>query len=112
MPKNAMVSTDVGNSSFVANSYLRFENSPSYFAAMTYGSCQYSFPCAIGTKLACPDRPAIAYVGDGAWGMTCNEVMTCIREEIPVTAVVLNNCQWGTPKKHQVTLLHIMTRCC
>ena len=38
--------------------------------------------------MACPDRPAIAYVGDGAWGMSMAEVMTCVRENIPAIAVV------------------------
>lgn len=102
MPSNAMVSTDIGNVCSVANGYLRFEDSPSFFAAMTFGNCQYSFPAAMGAKLGAPDRPAIAYVGDGAWGMSFNEVLTCVREKIPTIAVVFHNCQWGAEKKNQV----------
>lgn len=102
MPSNAMVSTDIGNVCSVSNGYLRFDQSPSFFAAMTFGNCQYAFPSAMGAKLARPDRPAIAYVGDGAWGMSFNEVLTCIRERIPTTAVVFHNCQWGAEKKNQV----------
>jgi sulfoacetaldehyde acetyltransferase len=102
MPKNAMVSTDIGNVCSVSNSYLRFEEAPSFFAAMSFGNCGYAFPTAIGAKVARPDRPAIAYVGDGAWGMGLNEMLTCVREEIPVTAVVFNNGQWGAEKKNQV----------
>ena len=56
----------------------------------------------LGAKLACPDRPSIAYVGDGAWGMSMAEVMTCVRENIPAIAVVFNNGQWGAEKKNQV----------
>lgn len=52
--------------------------------------------------MARPDRPAVAYVGDGAWGMSLNEVMTCVRESIPTTAIVFNNGQWGAEKKNQV----------
>ena len=44
----------------------------------------------------------IAYVGDGAWGMSMAETLTCVRENIPVTAVVFNNGQWGAEKKNQV----------
>merc|ERR1719329_969715 len=69
---------------------------------MTYGNCGYSFPAAIGAKVARPERPSFAYVGDGAWGMSLNEVLACVREEIPVTAVVFNNGQWGAEKKNQV----------
>lgn len=101
-PKNAMVSTDIGNVCSVANSYLRFEESPSFFAAMSFGNCQYAFPTMMGAKIGRPDRPAIAYVGDGAWGMSFNELLTCVREKIPMIAVVFHNGQWGAEKKNQV----------
>jgi sulfoacetaldehyde acetyltransferase len=102
MPKNAMVTTDIGNICSVANSYLRFQKPNSFFAAMSFGNCGYAFPTAIGAKVAAPDRPAVAYVGDGAWGMSFQETLTCVREKIPVTAVVFNNGQWGAEKKNQV----------
>jgi sulfoacetaldehyde acetyltransferase len=102
MPKNAMVSTDIGNVCSVANSYLHFETAPSFLAAMSFGNCGYAYPAAIGAKVGRPDRPAIAYVGDGAWGMSLNEVMTCVRENIPAIAVVFNNGQWGAEKKNQI----------
>jgi sulfoacetaldehyde acetyltransferase len=102
MPKNAMVSTDIGNICSVSNSYLRFDKPRSFFAAMSFGNCGYAFPTAIGAKVAAPDRPAVAYVGDGAWGMSLQETLTCVRENIPVTAVVFNNGQWGAEKKNQI----------
>jgi sulfoacetaldehyde acetyltransferase len=102
MPDAAMVSTDIGNICSVSNSYLRFERPRSMFAAMSFGNCGYAFPTIIGAKVAAPDRPAIAYVGDGAWGMSFGELQTCVRENIPVTAVVFNNGQWGAEKKNHV----------
>ena len=102
LPEDAMVTTDIGNICSVANSYLRFEKPNSFFAAMSFGNCGYAFPAAIGAKVAAPGRPAVAYVGDGAWGMSLLETMTCVREDIPVTAVVFNNGQWGAEKKNQV----------
>ncbi|TVO64008.1 sulfoacetaldehyde acetyltransferase, partial [Denitromonas ohlonensis] len=102
MPPRAMVSTDIGNINSVANSYLRFEEPRSFFAAMSFGNCGYAFPTIIGAKAAAPDRPAISYAGDGAWGMSLMETMTCVRHNIPVTAVVFHNRQWGAEKKNQV----------
>ncbi len=102
MPDGAMVSTDIGNICSVSNSYLRFERPRSMFAAMSFGNCGYAFPTIIGAKVAAPDRPAIAYVGDGAWGMSFGELQTCVREKIAVTAVVFNNGQWGAEKKNHV----------
>ena len=102
MPKNAMVSTDIGNVCSVANSYLHFETAPSFLAAMSFGNCGYAYPAAIGAKVGRPERPSIAYVGDGAWGMSLNEVLTCVRQNIPAVAVVFNNGQWGAEKKNQI----------
>ena len=102
MPDGAMVSTDIGNICSVSNSYLRFEQPRSMFAAMSFGNCGYAFPVACGAKLACPDRPAIAYVGDGAFGISLNELLTCAREKIGVTVIVFNNGQWGAEKKNHV----------
>jgi len=102
MPPRAMVSTDIGNINSVANSYLRFEEPRSFFAPMSFGNCGYALPTIIGAKVAAPDRPAIAYAGDGAWGMSMVEIMTCVRHDIPVTAVVFHNRQWGAEKKNQV----------
>jgi sulfoacetaldehyde acetyltransferase len=102
MPANAMVSTDIGNICSVANSYLRFETPRSMFAAMSFGNCGYAFPVICGAKMAMPHRPAFAYVGDGAWGISFNELLTCAREKIGVTVVVFNNGQWGAEKKNHV----------
>jgi sulfoacetaldehyde acetyltransferase len=102
MLPHAMVATDIGNICSVSNSYLRFEEPRSMFAAMSFGNCGYAFPVICGAKVARPDRPAVAYVGDGAWGISLNELLTCAREKIGVTVVVFNNGQWGAEKKNHV----------
>ncbi|THF67272.1 sulfoacetaldehyde acetyltransferase [Pseudothauera nasutitermitis] len=101
-PANAMVATDIGNVCSVSNSYLQFDTPNSFFAAMSFGNCGYAFPTAIGAKVGRPDRPSIAYIGDGAWGMSLAEVLTCVRENIPVVAVVFDNAQWGAEKRNQI----------
>lgn len=102
LPRRVMVSTDIGNINSVANSYLRFEEPRSFLAPMSFGNCGYALPTIIGAKAAAPDRPAVAYAGDGAWGMSMGEVMTAVRHDLPVTAVVFHNRQWGAEKKNQV----------
>jgi sulfoacetaldehyde acetyltransferase len=97
-----MVSTDIGNINSVAHSYLRFERPRSFFAPMSFGNCGYALPTMIGAKAVAPERPAVSYAGDGAWGMSMGEIMTCVRHDIPVTAVVFHNRQWGAEKKNQV----------
>jgi sulfoacetaldehyde acetyltransferase len=102
LPEGVMVSTDIGNINSVAHSYLRFEKPRSFFAPMSFGNCGYALPTIIGAKVARPDRPAVAYAGDGAWGMSMSEILTSVRHDIPVTAVVFHNRDWGAEKKNQV----------
>ncbi|MGH3665561.1 MAG: thiamine pyrophosphate-dependent enzyme, partial [Egibacteraceae bacterium] len=56
----------------------------------------------LGAKVARPDAPVVAIVGDGAWGMSLHEVMTAVEEQLPVVAVVFNNQQWGAEKRNQI----------
>lgn len=102
LPKDVIVTTDIGNICSVSNSYLKFEGPRQFLAAMMFGNCGYAYPTALGAKLGNPDAPVVAYVGDGAWGMSLAEVMTAVRENIPVVAIVWNNKQWGAEKKNQV----------
>jgi sulfoacetaldehyde acetyltransferase len=102
LPSNAMVSTDIGNICAIANSYLPFEEPRSFFAPGLFGNCGYAFPSIMGAKLARPDRAAVALVGDGAFGISLNELPTCIRMNIPVTIIVFRNGQWGAEKKNDI----------
>src|SRR6056297_3360654 len=102
LPDDVMVSTDIGNINSVANSYLRFNQPRSFFAAMSFGNCGYALPTIIGAKAGAPERPAVAYAGDGAWAMSMGEILTAVRDDLPVTAVVFHNRQWGAEKKNQV----------
>ena len=102
LPPDVMVSTDIGNICAMANSYLPFEQPRSFFAPGMFGNCGYAFPSIMGAKLARPERPAVALVGDGAFGISLNELPTCDRMNIPVTVVVFRNEQWGAEKKNDI----------
>jgi sulfoacetaldehyde acetyltransferase len=102
LPRDAMVSTDIGNICAMANSYLTFEQPRSFLAPGMFGNCGYAFPSIMGAKLARPQRPAVALVGDGAFGISLNELPTCNRMAIPVTVVVFRNGQWGAEKKNDI----------
>ena len=102
LPADTIVTTDIGNVCSVSNSYLHFESSRRFLAAMSFGNCGYAYPTALGAKLAAPDKPVMAYVGDGAWGMSMAETMTAVRHGLPVVTVVWNNGQWGAEKKNQI----------
>ena len=98
---NSIITTDIGNICSVANSYVNFSQPQSFLPAMTFGSCGYSVPAAMGAKIAAPDRVVFSYTGEGAFGMSIPEIMTCMREKIPITMIVFNNSQWGAEKRNQ-----------
>lgn len=101
-PENTIFSTDIGNVSSTANAYLTFNQSRRHIAALTFGNCGFAYPAAIGAKIADPEAPSVAIVGDGAWGMSLHEVSTAVEQNIPVIACVFNNASWGAEKKNQV----------
>lgn len=102
LPADTIVTSDIGNICSVANAYVRFTTPRSYLPALGFGNCGFAYPAALGAKVAAPERPVIAIVGDGAWGMSGHEVMTAVEEDLPVVACVFNNMQWGAEKKNQI----------
>jgi sulfoacetaldehyde acetyltransferase len=102
LPEDSIVSTDIGNVSSTANAYLKFNHGRKHIAALTFGNTGFAYPSALGAKLAQPDCPVIAIVGDGAWGMSLHEVSTAVEQNIPVIACVFNNGAWCAEKKNQV----------
>lgn len=99
---NAIVTTDIGNVSSAANSYLKFTESRKHVACLTFGNTGFAYPAALGAKIGRPDCPTIAIVGDGAWGMSLHEVSTAVEQNIPVITCVFNNRGWCAEKKNQV----------
>ncbi len=103
LPGDALVTTDIGNTCSISNGYLRFNGPRQHLAALTWGNCGFAYGAALGAKVGNPGAPVFAIQGDGAWGISgLSEVMTAVREDIPVIAVVINNHEWGAEKKNQI----------
>ncbi len=106
VPKGSIVTTDVGNTCSMCNSYFSFQQVRQFLPALSWGNCGIAYGLALGAKIGAPRRPVFALQGDGAYGISgLSEVMTAVREEIPVIAVVFNNNQWGAEKKKSDRLL-------
>lgn len=103
MPENSIVSTDIGNNSSMCNSYFKFSGIRQHISALSWGNCGFAYGAAMGAKIGKPDSPVFAFQGDGAYGISgLSEVMTAVRENIPVIAIVANNHEWGAEKKNQI----------
>ena len=103
MPEGSIVATDIGNNSSMCNAYFTFSGIRQHISALSWGNCGFAYGAAMGAKIGRPDKPVFAFQGDGAWGISgLAEVMTAVREEIPVIAIVANNYEWGAEKKNQI----------
>lgn len=104
LPEDAIVTTDIGNTCSITNGYLRgFGGVRQHLAALTWGNCGFAYGCAMGAKVGKPEAPVFAIQGDGAWGISgLSEVMTAVREDIPIIGIVINNLEWGAEKKNQI----------
>lgn len=99
---NAIATTDIGNTSSTANSYLRFTKPKRHIATLTFGNTGFAYQAALGAQLACPEDIVVSIAGDGAWGMSLFEVPTAVQYNLPVIATVYNNGAWCAEKKNQI----------
>ncbi len=101
MPKDVIISSDIGNNCAIGNAYPTFEKGRKYLAPGLFGPCGYGFPSILGAKIGCPDVPVIGFAGDGAFGISMNEMSSCAREDWPaISMVIFRNYQWGAEKRN------------
>jgi len=101
LPKEAIISSDIGNNCAIGNAYPSFEEGRKYLAPGLFGPCGYGLPAVVGAKIACPDTPVVGFSGDGAFGIAVTELTAIGRGEWPaVTQVVFRNYQWGAEKRN------------
>ena len=101
LPKDAIISSDIGNNCAIGNAYPTFEHGRRYLAPGLFGPCGYGFPSIVGAKIARPDLPVVGFAGDGAFGISMNEMTAVGRDEWPpITMVIFRNYQWGAEKRN------------
>jgi len=101
VPANAIVSSDIGNNCAIGNAYPTFEAGRKYLAPGLFGPCGYGFPAILGAKVGNPETPVIGFAGDGAFGISMNEMTACGRDDWPaITMVIFRNYQWGAEKRN------------
>ena len=101
LPKDAIISSDIGNNCAIGNAYPTFEEGRKYLAPGLFGPCGYGLPSVIGAKIACPDVPVVGFSGDGAFGIAVTELTAIGRPEWPaITQIVFRNYQWGAEKRN------------
>jgi sulfoacetaldehyde acetyltransferase len=103
LPADAIISSDIGNNCAIGNAYPTFEQPRKYLAPGLFGPCGYGFPSIIGAKIGNPDTPVVGFAGDGAFGISMNEMTSIGRDPWPaITMVIFRNYQWGAEKRNSI----------
>jgi sulfoacetaldehyde acetyltransferase len=101
LPKEAIISSDIGNNCAIGNAYPSFDEGRKYLAPGLFGPCGYGLPSIVGAKIGCPDVPVVGFAGDGAFGIAVTELTAIGRPEWPaITMIVFRNYQWGAEKRN------------
>jgi sulfoacetaldehyde acetyltransferase len=101
LPREAIISSDIGNNCAIGNAYPTFETGRKYLAPGLFGPCGYGLPSIVGAKIGCPETPVVGFAGDGAFGIAVTELTAIGRSEWPaITMVVFRNYQWGAEKRN------------
>ena len=101
LPREAIISSDIGNNCAIGNAYPDFDAGRKYLAPGLFGPCGYGLPAIVGAKIGCPDVPVVGFAGDGAFGIAVNELTAIGRGDWPaVTQIVFRNYQWGAEKRN------------
>ncbi len=101
LPKEAIISSDIGNNCAIGNAYPTFEAGRKYLAPGLFGPCGYGLPSIVGAKIGCPNTPVVGFSGDGAFGIAVTELTAIGRSEWPpITMIVFRNYQWGAEKRN------------
>jgi sulfoacetaldehyde acetyltransferase len=103
LPRDAIISSDIGNNCAIGNAYPSFDEGRKYLAPGLFGPCGYGFPAIVGAKIGNSDTPCVGFAGDGAFGISMNEMSSIGRAGWPgVTMVVFRNYQWGAEKRNSI----------
>ncbi|MBN8635519.1 MAG: thiamine pyrophosphate-binding protein [Anaerolineae bacterium] len=94
LPANALVLSSSGNVQAQLYQEMAFTQPRTYISTGGFSTMGWAYPAAMGAKLAAPDRPVVAMVGDGDFLMTFQEIATAVQYGIPAVAVVVNNQGW------------------
>lgn len=100
LPADAVICNGAGNFAAWVHRYYRFRAFGTQLAP-TSGSMGYGVPAAVMAKRQFPNRPVVAFAGDGDFLMNGQEFATAVQYNIPVVILILDNGMYGTIRMHQ-----------
>jgi thiamine pyrophosphate-dependent acetolactate synthase large subunit-like protein len=101
LPPDSLVFNDPTTIAFWARSHWRTDRPRTWFVPSGFGTLGFALPAAIGARLARPDTPSVAIIGDAGIMFTIQDLMTAVQERVPAIVVVFNDEGYGVERRHQ-----------
>jgi len=98
---DAILVTDVGQHQMIASRYFKFKRSRSFVTSGGLGTMGFGLPASLGAQIGAPDRTVVAFIGDGGFQMTIQELGTISQNKLPVKIILLNNQFLGMVRQWQ-----------
>ena len=102
LPDDAILVSGVTNIGYWSNLAYTVRHPRTYLTSSYFATLGYSFPTALGAKLAAPDKQVVCVVGDGGFLYGCAELATAVRQGINLVTVVFNDGAFGSTKSDQM----------
>jgi acetolactate synthase I/II/III large subunit len=98
---DAILTSDVGQHQMWAAQWFTFKEPRKWINSGGLGTMGFGLPSAMGAQVACPDQTVVCLAGDGSVIMNCQELATCVTEQIPVKVFIMNNGYLGMVRQWQ-----------
>jgi thiamine pyrophosphate-dependent acetolactate synthase large subunit-like protein len=101
LPPESLVFNDPTTIAFWARSHWKTDRPRTWFVPSGFGTLGFALPASIGARVARPDTPSIAIIGDAGVMFTIQDLMTAVQEDVPAVVLVFNDEGYGVERRHQ-----------
>lgn len=96
-----VIATEVGQHQMWAAQYFKYKNPRSFISSGGLGTMGFGLGASIGAQIALENKQVFNIAGDGSFGMNCNELVTAVKNNLPVIIIIVNNNSLGMVRQWQ-----------
>ena len=99
--ENFIITTEVGQHQMWASQYFNYKTPKTFISSGGLGTMGFGLGASIGAQIAQRDKRVFNIAGDGSFGMNCNELVTVVKNNLPIIVIIMNNNSLGMVRQWQ-----------